>query len=177
MIQGAFTSDDAVDTEGTAAETHYTYFPGGSVGDGAGGTASGSTAAVVTTQGSEALLGQATPPGTGETLKEGGGFASDPVQPQDLEPSCLPHPLYPPQPILFILSSLPILLPSTSSSPYSSCSPSSDFPILPPCLSIFLVLSVLSTLPPILPERGQAEGHQPSLSPDSLSPDLQASSS
>lgn len=109
--------------------------------------------------------------------RKGGGFASDPVQPQDLEPSCLPHPLHPPQPILFILSSLPILLPSTSSSPYSSCSPSSDFPILPPCLSIFLVLSVLSTLPPILPERGQAEGHQPSLSPDSLSPDLQASSS
>lgn len=73
VIQGAFTSDDAVDTEGTAAETHYTYFPGGSVGDGSGGTASGSTAAVVTTQGSEALLGQATPPGTGETLKDGGG--------------------------------------------------------------------------------------------------------
>lgn len=66
VIQGAFTSDDAVDTEGTAAETHYTYFPSTAVGDGAGGTTSGSTAAVVTTQGSEALLGQATPPGTGE---------------------------------------------------------------------------------------------------------------
>ncbi|XP_054976908.1 upstream stimulatory factor 1 isoform X2 [Sorex araneus] len=66
VIQGAFTSDDAVDTEGTAAETHYTYFPSGAVGDGAGGTTSGSTAAVVTTQGSEALLGQATPPGTGQ---------------------------------------------------------------------------------------------------------------
>ncbi|XP_037589604.1 upstream stimulatory factor 1 isoform X2 [Cebus imitator] len=65
VIQGAFTSDDAVDTEGTAAETHYTYFPSTAVGDGAGGTTSGSTAAVVTTQGSEALLGQATPPGTG----------------------------------------------------------------------------------------------------------------
>ncbi|XP_047640080.1 upstream stimulatory factor 1 isoform X2 [Phacochoerus africanus] len=64
VIQGAFTSDDAVDTEGTAAETHYTYFPSTAVGDGAGGTTSGSTAAVVTTQGSEALLGQATPPGT-----------------------------------------------------------------------------------------------------------------
>ena len=66
MIQGAFTSDDAVDTEGTAAETHYTYFPSTAVGDGSGGTTSGSTTAVVTTQGSEALLGQATPPSTGE---------------------------------------------------------------------------------------------------------------
>lgn len=66
VIQGAFTSDDAVDTEGTAAETHYTYFPSTAVGDGTGGTTSGSTAAVVTTQGSEALLGQATPPGTGQ---------------------------------------------------------------------------------------------------------------
>ncbi|XP_060054124.1 upstream stimulatory factor 1 isoform X2 [Erinaceus europaeus] len=66
VIQGAFTSDDAVDAEGTAAETHYTYFPSTAVGDGAGSTASGSTAAVVTTQGSEALLGQATPPGTGQ---------------------------------------------------------------------------------------------------------------
>ena len=66
MIQGAFTSDDAVDAEGTAAETHYTYFPGTAVGDGAAGATSGSTAAVDTTQGSEALLGQATPPSTGE---------------------------------------------------------------------------------------------------------------
>ncbi|XP_019488649.1 PREDICTED: upstream stimulatory factor 1 isoform X2 [Hipposideros armiger] len=66
VIQGAFTSDDGVDTEGTAAETHYTYFPSTAVGDGAAGTTSGSTAAVVTTQGSEALLGQATPPGTGQ---------------------------------------------------------------------------------------------------------------
>lgn len=37
VIQGAFTSDDTVDTEGTAAETHYTYFPSTAVGDGAGG--------------------------------------------------------------------------------------------------------------------------------------------
>nr|XP_035934797.1 upstream stimulatory factor 1 isoform X2 [Halichoerus grypus] len=66
VIQGAFTSDDAVDAEGTAAETHYTYFPSTAVGDGAGGATSGSAAAVVTTQGSEALLGQATPPGTGQ---------------------------------------------------------------------------------------------------------------
>lgn len=71
MIQGAFTSDDAVDTEGTAAETHYAYFPSTAVGDGAAGTTAGSAAAVVTTQGSEALLGQATPPGTGEMLCEG----------------------------------------------------------------------------------------------------------
>lgn len=54
VIQGAFTSDDAVDTEGAAAETHYTYFPSTAVGDGSGGTTSGSTTAVVTTQGSEA---------------------------------------------------------------------------------------------------------------------------
>uniref|UniRef100_A0A673UHI5 Upstream stimulatory factor 1 n=1 Tax=Suricata suricatta TaxID=37032 RepID=A0A673UHI5_SURSU len=66
VIQGAFTSDDTVDAEGTAAETHYTYFPSTAVGDGAAGSTSGSTAAVVTTQGSEALLGQATPPGTGQ---------------------------------------------------------------------------------------------------------------
>nr|KAF6414715.1 upstream transcription factor 1 [Molossus molossus] len=66
VIQGAFTSDDGVDTEGSAAETHYTYFPGTAVGDGAAGTTSGSPAAVVATQGSEALLGQATPPGTGQ---------------------------------------------------------------------------------------------------------------
>ena len=65
VIQGAFTSDDAVDTEGTAAETHYTYFPSTAVGDGA---------AVVTTQGSEALLGQATPPVTGEILCEDAGW-------------------------------------------------------------------------------------------------------
>nr|KAF6414719.1 upstream transcription factor 1 [Molossus molossus] len=37
VIQGAFTSDDGVDTEGSAAETHYTYFPGTAVGDGAAG--------------------------------------------------------------------------------------------------------------------------------------------
>uniref|UniRef100_A0A8C5KR40 Upstream stimulatory factor 1 n=1 Tax=Jaculus jaculus TaxID=51337 RepID=A0A8C5KR40_JACJA len=66
VIQGAFSSDDAVDTEGTAAETYCAYFPSTAVGDGAGGTTSGSTAAVVTTQGSEALLGQATPPSTGQ---------------------------------------------------------------------------------------------------------------
>ncbi|XP_059521095.1 LOW QUALITY PROTEIN: upstream stimulatory factor 1-like, partial [Myotis daubentonii] len=66
VIQGAFTSDDAVDTEGTAAETHYAYFPGTAVGDGAAGTTAGSAAAVVTTQGSEALLGQAAPPGPGQ---------------------------------------------------------------------------------------------------------------
>nr|KAF6268534.1 upstream transcription factor 1 [Pipistrellus kuhlii] len=41
VIQGAFTSEEAADTEGTAAETHYAYFPGAAVGDGAG-TAAGS---------------------------------------------------------------------------------------------------------------------------------------
>ncbi|XP_001381670.2 upstream stimulatory factor 1 isoform X1 [Monodelphis domestica] len=66
VIQGAFTSEDAVETEGAATETHYTYFPSTAVGEGAGGAGAGSTATVVTTQGSEALLGQATPPGTGQ---------------------------------------------------------------------------------------------------------------
>lgn len=65
-IQGAFTSEDAVDTDGAAAETHYTYFPSTTVGDGSGGTTSGSTTAVITTQDSEALLGQATLPSTGQ---------------------------------------------------------------------------------------------------------------
>lgn len=76
MIQGAFTSDDTVDAEGTAAETHYTYFPSTTVGDGAAGATSGSAAAVVTTQGSEALLGQATPPGTGEAWERAAGGAA-----------------------------------------------------------------------------------------------------
>ncbi|XP_038624651.1 upstream stimulatory factor 1 [Tachyglossus aculeatus] len=71
VIQGAFTSEDAVETDGAAAaETHYTYFPGSAVGDGgavAGTAAAGAGAAtVVTAQGSEGLLGQATPPGTGQ---------------------------------------------------------------------------------------------------------------
>lgn len=91
VIQGAFTSDEAADTEGTAAETHYAYFPGAAVGDGAG-TAAGSAAAVVTTQGSEALLGQATPPGTGEMLCEawaaGSGGQWDMLARRAVVPDC-----------------------------------------------------------------------------------------
>ncbi|KAK2514589.1 upstream stimulatory factor 1 isoform X1 [Columba livia] len=64
VIQGAFTSEDAVETEAAATETHYTYFPTAAVAD-AGSSASAGTAAtaVVTTQSSEALLGQPTPTG------------------------------------------------------------------------------------------------------------------
>ncbi|NXP40541.1 USF1 factor, partial [Leiothrix lutea] len=60
VIQGAFTSEDAVETEAAPSETHYTtYFPATGVGD---GTATAATA-VVTTQSSEGLLGQPTPTG------------------------------------------------------------------------------------------------------------------
>uniref|UniRef100_A0A8V1AKL7 Upstream stimulatory factor 1 n=1 Tax=Gallus gallus TaxID=9031 RepID=A0A8V1AKL7_CHICK len=64
VIQGAFTSDDAVETEATATETHYTYFPTAAVADSSTSAGAGTTAtAVVTTQNSEALLGQPTPTG------------------------------------------------------------------------------------------------------------------
>ncbi|XP_050785888.1 upstream stimulatory factor 1 isoform X1 [Gopherus flavomarginatus] len=67
VIQGAFTSEDAVETEATATETHYTYFPTTAVADTSTSAGVGTTAtAVVTTQNSEALLGQATPTGTGQ---------------------------------------------------------------------------------------------------------------
>ncbi|XP_032637179.1 upstream stimulatory factor 1 isoform X3 [Chelonoidis abingdonii] len=67
VIQGAFTSEDAVETEATATETHYTYFPTTAVADTSTSAGAGTTAtAVVTTQNSEALLGQATPTGTGQ---------------------------------------------------------------------------------------------------------------
>ncbi|XP_068778739.1 upstream stimulatory factor 1 isoform X3 [Struthio camelus] len=64
VIQGAFTSEDAVETEATATETHYTYFPTTAVADTSTSAGAGTTAtAVVTTQNSEALLGQPTPTG------------------------------------------------------------------------------------------------------------------
>ncbi|NXC46520.1 USF1 factor, partial [Penelope pileata] len=64
VIQGAFTSEDAVETEATATETHYTYFPTTAVADTSTSGGAGTTAtAVVTTQNSEALLGQPTPTG------------------------------------------------------------------------------------------------------------------
>ncbi|KYO28566.1 upstream stimulatory factor 1 isoform A [Alligator mississippiensis] len=64
VIQGAFTSEDAVETEATGTETHYTYFPTTAVADTSTSAGAGTTAtAVVTTQNSEALLGQATPTG------------------------------------------------------------------------------------------------------------------
>ncbi|XP_044305143.1 upstream stimulatory factor 1 isoform X1 [Varanus komodoensis] len=67
VIQGAFTSEDAVETEATATETHYTYYPAAAVADTSTSAGAGTTAtAVVTTQNSEALLGQATPTGTGQ---------------------------------------------------------------------------------------------------------------
>ncbi|NWT77291.1 USF1 factor, partial [Prunella himalayana] len=64
VIQGAFTSDEAVETEAAPSETHYTYFPAAAgVADGAAATAATAATAVVTTQSSEALLGQPTPTG------------------------------------------------------------------------------------------------------------------
>ncbi|XP_060538568.1 upstream stimulatory factor 1-like isoform X1 [Pantherophis guttatus] len=64
VIQGAFTSEDAVDSEAAATETHYTYYPA-TVADTSTSAGAGTTA-VVTTQNSDALLGQATPTGTGQ---------------------------------------------------------------------------------------------------------------
>ncbi|XP_064424517.1 upstream stimulatory factor 1 isoform X2 [Latimeria chalumnae] len=61
VIQGAFSNGDGTETESPTAETHYTYFPTGAMTE-AGST----TAAVVTTQGSEALLGQAATATTGQ---------------------------------------------------------------------------------------------------------------
>uniref|UniRef100_A0A8D0CDI1 Upstream stimulatory factor 1 n=1 Tax=Salvator merianae TaxID=96440 RepID=A0A8D0CDI1_SALMN len=67
VIQGAFTSEDAVETEAAATETHYTYYPATAVADTSTSGGAGTTAtAVVTTQNSEALLGQATSTGTGQ---------------------------------------------------------------------------------------------------------------
>ncbi|NWR81685.1 USF1 factor, partial [Centropus unirufus] len=64
VIQGAFTSEDAVETDAAATETHYTYFPTTAVADTSTSAGAGTTAtAVVTTQNSEALLGPPTPTG------------------------------------------------------------------------------------------------------------------
>ncbi|XP_028565720.2 upstream stimulatory factor 1 isoform X1 [Podarcis muralis] len=65
VIQGAFTSEDAVETEAATTETHYTYYPATAVADTSTSAGAGTTA-VVTTQNSDALLGQATPTGTGQ---------------------------------------------------------------------------------------------------------------
>ncbi|XP_068108950.1 upstream stimulatory factor 1 isoform X2 [Hyperolius riggenbachi] len=60
VIQGAFTSDDAGDTDASTTETHYTYFPTTAVADTSTTVGNGATATtVVTTQNSDALLGQA----------------------------------------------------------------------------------------------------------------------
>ncbi|XP_061461982.1 upstream stimulatory factor 1 isoform X2 [Rhineura floridana] len=67
VIQGAFTSEDAIETEATTTETHYTYYPATAVADTSTSAGAGTTAtAVVTTQNSDAVLGQATPTGTGQ---------------------------------------------------------------------------------------------------------------
>ncbi|NXL13144.1 USF1 factor, partial [Setophaga kirtlandii] len=39
VIQGAFTSEEQVDSEAAPSETHYTYFPAAGVADGATATA------------------------------------------------------------------------------------------------------------------------------------------
>lgn len=67
VIQGAFTSEDAVETEAVATEAHYTYYPAAAVADTSTSSGAGATAtAVVAAQNSDALLGQATPAGTGQ---------------------------------------------------------------------------------------------------------------
>uniref|UniRef100_A0A8C5WMA2 Upstream stimulatory factor 1 n=1 Tax=Leptobrachium leishanense TaxID=445787 RepID=A0A8C5WMA2_9ANUR len=65
VIQGAFTSEDVGETDASGTETHYTYFPT-TVGDASGSVAAGGTATVVTTQNSDAILGQAGSTGTGQ---------------------------------------------------------------------------------------------------------------
>ncbi|XP_040267786.1 upstream stimulatory factor 1 isoform X2 [Bufo bufo] len=58
VIQGAFTSEDAGESDTATTETHYTYFPTAAVADTSTAVGAGATT-VVTTQNSEALLGQA----------------------------------------------------------------------------------------------------------------------
>ncbi|XP_075704021.1 upstream stimulatory factor 1-like isoform X1 [Rhinoderma darwinii] len=67
VIQGAFTSEDAGESEAAATETHYTYFPTATVADTSASVGVGATATtVVTTQNNEALLGQAASTGAGQ---------------------------------------------------------------------------------------------------------------
>lgn len=67
VIQGAFSSEDPIEAEAVATETHYTYYPATAVADTSTSAGAATTAtAVVTTQNSDALLGQATPAGTGQ---------------------------------------------------------------------------------------------------------------
>ncbi|MEE6507289.1 hypothetical protein FKM82_019509 [Ascaphus truei] len=64
VIQGAFTSEDVGETDASGTETHYTYFPTTAVADPSTSVGAGATATtVVTTQNSDALLGQATSTG------------------------------------------------------------------------------------------------------------------
>ncbi|NWX76361.1 USF1 factor, partial [Alca torda] len=63
-ISGYPAAQSMTQTEATATETHYTYFPTTAVADTSSSAGAGTTAtAVVTTQNSEALLGQPTPTG------------------------------------------------------------------------------------------------------------------
>uniref|UniRef100_A0A8C6ZYS6 Upstream stimulatory factor 1 n=1 Tax=Nothoprocta perdicaria TaxID=30464 RepID=A0A8C6ZYS6_NOTPE len=50
VIQGAFTSEDAVETEAAATETHYTYFPTAAVADTSAAAGAGATATAVVTR-------------------------------------------------------------------------------------------------------------------------------
>lgn len=59
VIQGAFTSEDAGESDAAATETHYTYYPTAAVADTSTSVGAGTATTVVTTQNSEALLGQA----------------------------------------------------------------------------------------------------------------------
>ncbi|NXN12705.1 USF1 factor, partial [Indicator maculatus] len=57
VIQGAFSSEEGVETEASSTEAHYSYFPA------AEATTATTATAVVTTQSSDTLLGQPTPTG------------------------------------------------------------------------------------------------------------------
>lgn len=61
VIQGAFNNGEGLETETASTETHYTYFPA-AVSD----TSATAATAVVTTQGSETILGQAATSATGQ---------------------------------------------------------------------------------------------------------------
>lgn len=66
VIQGAFTSEDAGESDAAATETHYTYYPTAAVADTSTSVGAGTATTVVTTQNSEALLGQAASTGAGQ---------------------------------------------------------------------------------------------------------------
>ncbi|MEE6507297.1 hypothetical protein FKM82_019509 [Ascaphus truei] len=80
VIQGAFTSEDVGETDASGTETHYTYFPTTAVADPSTSVGAGATATtVVTTQNSDALLGQATSTGKRSALAPYSVSQADPT--------------------------------------------------------------------------------------------------